>query len=107
LIVLDTPYLTYKRAQLIAFAADSRLPASYPHRAFADDGGLLSYGPNYADIYRRAASYVDKILKGAQPGEIPMEQPTVLDFVVNLKTAQALGLIIPQSVLQQATEVIQ
>ena len=74
---------------------------------WTEAGGLLSYGPNRPAMYRHAAVYVDKILKGTPAGEIPIEQPTTFDFVVNLKTAQALGLTIPQSVLQQATEVIQ
>ncbi|MFN8633950.1 MAG: ABC transporter substrate-binding protein [Chloroflexota bacterium] len=107
LIVLDSSFMTLNRALITTFAADRRLPAVYPQRVFVDDGGWISYGPNYADMYHRAASYVDKILKGANPGEIPMEQPTSLDFVVNLKTSQALGLTVLSSVLQQATDVIQ
>ena len=104
--LLDAITYTY-RTRIIDFAAMSRLPAMYPQREFADDGGLLAYGPNLSDMFRRAATYVDKILKGAKPADLPVEQPTTFDFVVSLKTAHTLGLAIPQSVLQQATEVIQ
>lgn len=94
-------------AQLARLAAEHRLPAMYARREFALAGGLLSYGPNFSDNYRRAASYVDKILKGAKPGDLPVEQPTTFEFVINLKTARALKLTIPQSVLSRADEVIQ
>jgi putative ABC transport system substrate-binding protein len=92
---------------VVGLALGHRLPATYPLRQFPDAGGLLSYGPNVVDSYRRAAKYVDRILKGANPAQLPMEQPTKFDFVLNLKTAQAIGLTIPPSVLQQATEVIE
>ena len=88
-------------------AASHRVPAMFTDRAFADDGGLMAYGPNVPDNFRRVAGYVDKILKGARPAELPVEQPSTYDFVINLETARALGLTIPQSVLQQATEIIQ
>jgi putative tryptophan/tyrosine transport system substrate-binding protein len=78
----------------------------YPQRKFAEIGGLLAYGVNLPDLYRRAATFVDKILKRAKPAELPVEQPTVFDFSINLRTAQALGLTIPDAVLLQATEVI-
>jgi putative ABC transport system substrate-binding protein len=92
---------------IVELAAKHRLPAIYQSREYVDGGGLISYGVSYADLYRRAAVYVDKILKGAKPGELPMEQPTKFDLVINLKTAKALGLTIPQSVLLRATELIQ
>ncbi len=79
----------------------------YDRRAFVEGGGLMAYGPNVPDLWRRAAVYVDKIIKGAKPADLPVEQPTKFDFVINLKTGQALGVTIAHSVLQQATEVIQ
>jgi putative ABC transport system substrate-binding protein len=93
--------------RVVELAAQHRLPTFYEHREFTDLGGLAAYGPNYADIYRRAATYLDRILKGAKPADLPVEQPATFDFLINLKAAQGLGLTIPQSVLAQATEVIQ
>ncbi len=95
------------RTRIVALAAKSRLPAMYSFREFVDDGGLMAYGANLADSYRRAATYLDKILKGAKPADLPVEQPTRFELVINLKTAKALGLTIPQSVLVRADQVIQ
>lgn len=95
------------RSQVVLLAARNRLPAVYAQREFAEAGGLMSYGPNVADQFRRAATYVGKILKGAKPGDLPVEQATKFEFIINLKTAKALGLTIPQSVLIRADEVIQ
>ena len=93
--------------RIIDFAAQHRLPAMYDRRQAPEAGGLMSYGPDILALYRRAAAYVDRILKGANPADLPVEQPTKFDLVINLQTARAIGLTIPPSVLQQATEVIQ
>ncbi|HWT82966.1 MAG TPA: ABC transporter substrate-binding protein [Candidatus Methylomirabilis sp.] len=106
-LVLADALTLVNRKLLVDFAAEKRLPAIYGSRDFVDSGGLMSYGPNLADMWRRAASYVDRILKGAKPGELPIEQPTKVELVINLKTAKALRLTIPQSVLIRADEVIQ
>ncbi len=98
---------TEHRKTLVDLAAKSRIPAMWGERQFVEAGGLLSYAVNFYDQLRRAAIYVDKILKGAKPGDLPVEQPTTFDFVINLKTAKALGLTIPQSLLLRADEVIQ
>jgi putative ABC transport system substrate-binding protein len=95
------------RTTVVSLAASSRLPAMYPNRQAVREGGLMAYGANQPDDFRRAAAYVDKILKGTKPADLPVEQPMTFDFVINLKTAQALGLTIPHHVLLQATEVIQ
>jgi putative tryptophan/tyrosine transport system substrate-binding protein len=94
-------------AQIVDLAARSRLPTMYESRPFMDAGGLIGYGPNFPALLHRSAYYVDRILKGAKPADLPIEQPMRFDFIVNLKTAQALGLTIPQHVLYQATEIIQ
>jgi putative ABC transport system substrate-binding protein len=107
LTVLPSLMFFLERRRLVDLAAKNRLPAVYQTRDFVDAGGLLSYGPNVADLYRRAATYVDKILKGAKPADLPVEQPTKFEFVINLKAAKALGLTIRQSVLGRADEVIQ
>jgi len=106
-IVIGGP-LTYMRRQQIAdLALKNRLPGIHSLREYAQAGLLISYGPNLPDLYRRAATYVDKILKGAKPGDLPVEQPTKFELVINLKTAKALGLTIPPSLLGRADEVIQ
>ena len=96
-----------QRRRLVDLAAKHRLPAVYQSRKSVDAGGLMSYGPNFSDLFRRAATYVDKILKGAKPADLPVEQPTKFELVINLKTAKALGLAIPQSVLGRADQVLE
>jgi putative ABC transport system substrate-binding protein len=107
LTVLPSAMFLREHRRLVDLAAKNRLPAVYTSREFVDAGGLMSYGANQPDLFRRAATYVDKILKGAKPGDLPVEQPTKFELVINLKTAKALGLTIPQSVLTRADEVIQ
>ena len=106
LIVIPDRFLLTYRASIVQFLARQRLPGMFPFREFVQEGGLLSYGPDYTDMYRRAATYVAKILQGAKPLALPMEQPTKFEFLINLKTAQTLGLTIPPTVLFQANEVI-
>jgi putative ABC transport system substrate-binding protein len=95
------------RRDVIALVNEARLPAIYPEREYADDGGLMAYGANVPDNFRRAADYVDRILKGAKPGELPIQEPVKFDFVVNLKTARELALTLPPMILARATEVIE
>ncbi|MBI4241063.1 MAG: ABC transporter substrate-binding protein, partial [Candidatus Rokubacteria bacterium] len=106
LSVLTDPLTRSHHPRIVEFAARSRIPATYADRLFADAGGLMAYGPSLAAAYRRAATYVDKILKGAKPADLPVEQPTKFELVINLKTAKALGLTIPPSVLVRADQVI-
>jgi putative tryptophan/tyrosine transport system substrate-binding protein len=107
LITLADGMLVDNRARIVAFAAKSRLPAIFPDRDFAEAGGLMTYGPNLSANFRRAAAFVDKILKGAKPADLPVERPMTFELVINLKTAKALGLTIPPTLLFQADEVIQ
>jgi len=107
LTVSGTTMFFTERRRLVDLAAKYRLPEAYPARDYVDAGGLMSYGANFADLHRRAATYVDRILKGAKPGDLPVEQPTKFELIINLKTAKALGLTIPQSLLLRADEVIQ
>jgi len=107
LMVLADPLTVRHRTQIVELAAKARMPAIYPFLEFARVGGLMAYGPSIPELFRRAAAYVDKILKGAQPADLPVEQPTKFDLVINLKTAKALGLTIPRRILARADEVIQ
>jgi putative ABC transport system substrate-binding protein len=107
LTLLTSTMFISERRRLVDLAAKNRLPAVYPWREGVDAGGLMSYGPDFADLFRRAATYVDKILKGAKPGDLPIEQPTKFEFVINLKTAKALSLTIPPSLLLRADQVIE
>jgi putative ABC transport system substrate-binding protein len=95
------------RAQIVSFAQRNRLPSMFPTKEYVDSGGLMSYGPSLVDLLRHAAGYVDKILKGAKPADLPVQQPTKFELVINLKTAKALGLTLPQSLLRRADDVIQ
>ena len=106
-ILPPNPVTLLSRGQIASFAQRNRRPSIYGQKEYVDAGGLMSYGPSLSDQFRRAATYVDKILKGAKPADLPVEQPTKFDLVINLKSAKALGLTIPQSVLQRADQVIQ
>ena len=107
LTLLPSVMLFLERRREVDLAAKHRLPAIYPSRQYVDEGGLMGYGANLTDLNRRAATYVDKILRGAKPGDLPVEQPTTFELVINLKTAKALGIVIPPSVLGRADELIQ
>jgi len=107
LFIIADQFLLASRTPIVDFAARRSLPAMYPYREFVDAGGLISYAPNFPALFRRAATYVDKILKGAKPADLPVEQPMRFELVINMKTAKALGFTFPPSILVQATEVIQ
>jgi putative ABC transport system substrate-binding protein len=107
LVVMPDIFTLVHRAPIILAAARNNVPAVYPNPAYARDGGLLAYGPDQIDIFRRAASYVDRILRGVKPAELPIQFPTKLELLINLKTAKALGLTIPETLLATADEVIQ
>jgi len=107
LIMIADRFLLAERTRIVEFAEKRRLPTMYPYSEMVKDGGLMSYSPSYPDLFRRAAKYIDKILKGAKPGDLPVEQPTTFELVINIKTARALGLTIPQSLLLRADQVIE
>jgi putative ABC transport system substrate-binding protein len=106
LLVLGNPALNAHRKQIVDLAVKHRLPTTYTRPEYIESGGLMYYGTNYNDLSRRAATYVDKILKGAKPADLPVEQPTKFEFIINLKTAKQIGLTIPQRVLARADKVI-
>jgi putative ABC transport system substrate-binding protein len=103
----DTPLFITNRARLVNAVGAHRLPAIYPARAYVDAGGLMSYGPNVPELWRRAGVYVDKILKGAKPGDLPVEQPTTFELTINRRTAQAMGLTIPPSIVVRADQIVE
>jgi putative ABC transport system substrate-binding protein len=107
LVMTPSPVMNTQQRRILDFAAKNRLPAVYAAPEFVDAGGLMYYGPSYIELFRRAATYADKILKGAKPADLPVEQPTKVEFVINLRTAKALGLTIPPSLLQRADQVIE
>jgi putative ABC transport system substrate-binding protein len=106
ILVLTSPFATFQRKQLIDLTVKNRLPAIYDRAEFVEDGGLMTYSVSSTDLFRRAATYVDKILKGAKPADLPVEQPTKFELVINLKTAKQIGLTIPPNVLARADKVI-
>jgi putative ABC transport system substrate-binding protein len=105
--VIENPFHFANRDRIVALAATSRIPTIYNSREYTKSGGLVSYGANYSDLYRRAAGYVDKILKGALPADIPVEQPTKFELVINLNAARAIDLSVPEALLFRADEVIE
>jgi putative ABC transport system substrate-binding protein len=106
LMIFPDSYFGTQRRQIAELAAKGRLPSIIGTRDYPDAGGLMAYGPNFLDLERRAATFVDRILKGAKPGDLPVEQPTKFDLVINLRTANAIGLTIPPSLLQRADQII-
>ena len=107
LVVFADRVFLHQRARIMDFAAENHLPAVVTHQELVESGGLMSFGANYPDMHRRAATYVDKILKGAKPGDLPIEQPIRFELVINLRTAKALGLTVPASLLLRADRVIE
>jgi putative ABC transport system substrate-binding protein len=105
-LVLQSPFFNSQRKQIADLAIKNRLPVNFPQNEYVEDGGLMSYAPNYADLFRRAATYVDKILKGAKPADLPVEQPKKFEFIINLKAAKQIGLTIPPNMLARADRVI-
>jgi len=105
-LVLTSPFATSQRTQITDLAVKNRLPAIYDRAEFVEDGGLMTYSVSSTDLFRRAATYVDKILKGAKPADLPVEQPKKFEFIINLKAAKQIGLTIPPNVLAQADRVI-
>ena len=104
---MTDPLMNTNRININALANVARLPTMHAEKAYVEAGGLISYGPNFPDLFRRAAEMVDKILRGAKPANIPVEQPTKFDLVINLKTAKSLGLVVPQTLLALAADVIE
>jgi putative ABC transport system substrate-binding protein len=107
LYVCSDPLVLFNRIRINTLALSARIPTIYGFREFVEAGGLMSYGPNFLDLYRRSANYVDKILRGAKPADLPVEQPTKFDFIINLLTARALRLTVPPTLLARADEVIE
>ena len=107
LVVLADRSLLTHRKRIVEFAAAQRLPGMYPNREYVDAGGLMSYAPSSIELFRGAATYVDKILKGAKPGDLPVQEPTKFELIVNLKNAKAIGIAVPTSVVLRADEVIE
>ena len=106
LFVILSPLMTLNSKRIVELALEQRLPGMYPTNQFVEEGGLMTYGPRIDDMYRRAATYVDKVLKGAKAGDLPVEQPTKFEFVINLKTAKQIGVTIPPNLLARADKVI-
>ena len=105
-LVLTSPIFNSQRTQVINFATKARVPTMYPQKEYVEEGGLITYGASVVDSYRRAAAYVDKILKGAKPVDLPIEQPKSFELVINLKAAKQIGLTVPPRVLERANQVI-
>ena len=105
-LVLASPFFSAESRRIVSLASNARLPAIYEHRGFVEAGGLMSYGADHRAIFRLVADYVDRIVRGAKPADLPIEQPTTFDLVINLKTAKALGLTIPPSLLLRVDQVI-